>query len=304
MEPAPRPHSSAQIGIVIPTLNAGGEIEKCLGPIVRSPHFARYRILVVDSSSTDDTVERAKQMGIECEVIPRSEFDHGLTRNRARKKLNTPVVVCMTQDAYPTSPDTIEHLVAPLFAGTAQASYGRQIPRPGCDFVEAYAREFSYGPDSFVKSWEDRATFGIRLFMCSNSFAAYDNAALEKVGGFPETVFGEDFLAAKALIKSGGKIAYCAEAAVEHSHAYRLRAEMKRNYQIGLMHTFHPEIFDGLPKTESAGMNFARGLLRRAREAAGFAGVSKALVYLVARLSSYKWGRLAARFSRSRKLPG
>ncbi len=303
MEPATRPHSDPQVGIIVPTLNAGGEIEKCLGPIVRSPHFPRYRILVVDSSSTDDTVERTKRMGIECDVIKRSEFDHGLTRNQARKKLNTPIVVCMTQDAYPTGPDTIEHLVAPLLAGTAQASYGRQIPRPGCDFVEAFAREFSYGPGSFVKSWEDRAEFGIRLFMCSNSFAAYDNAALEQVGGFPETVFGEDFLAAMALIKSGGKIAYCADAAVEHSHAYRLRAEIKRNYQIGLMHTIHPEIFGGLPKTQSAGMTFARGLLRRSREAAGLSGVAKAFIYLVARLSSYKWGRIAARFSASRKSP-
>jgi rhamnosyltransferase len=279
------------IGILVPTLNAGGQIERCLGPIVRSPYAGNYRILVIDSRSTDDTVERARRLGVECDVIERAAFDHGLTRNAARKKLNTPVVVCMTQDAYPTGPDTIERLVAPLVAGTAQASYGRQMPRPGCDLIEAYAREFSYGAESYRKSWADRARFQLRLYMCSNSFAAYDNAALDRVGGFPETLFGEDFLTAMALIKSGGTIAYQADAVVEHSHHYSFRAEVKRNFQIGTMHSMHPELFEGLPKKDGSGVLFARGLLSRAFAEEGIRGVARSFVYLGARWTSYQLGR-------------
>jgi rhamnosyltransferase len=272
-------------------LNAGGQIEKCLRPIVCSPYAAGYRILVIDSHSTDDTVERVRRLGVQCDIIERSAFDHGLTRNEARKKLNTQFVVCMTQDAYPTAPDTIERLVAPLVAGTAQASFGRQLPRPGCDLIEAFAREFSYGPESYSKSWADRAKFQLRLYMCSNSFAAYDNAALDRVGGFPKTLFGEDFLTAMALIKAGGTIAYQADAVVEHSHHYSFRAEIKRNFQIGTMHSMHPELFEGLPKGDTSGVIFARGLLNRAYAEEGVRGVARCFVYLGARWTSYQLGR-------------
>lgn len=294
-------HSNPQetIGVFVPTRNAGEEIEKCLGPIAKGRHARKYKFLVTDSSSTDDTVERVRKLGVECEVIKATQFNHGLTRNAARKKLNTPFIVCMTQDAYPANEDTIERLVAPLIDGSAVASYGRQIPRPGCDYIEAYAREFSYGPESFEKDWEDRARLHIRLYMCSNSFAAYNSQALERVGGFQKTGFGEDFLAAMALIKSGGKIAYRADAVVEHSHAYEFRAEIRRNYQIGIMHTRHPEIFEGLPKRNSSGADFARGLLKRAHLQSGVRGVIRSCTYLAARLVSYRLGRCAARISRT-----
>ncbi len=287
------------VGVFVPTWNAGEQIEKCLGPIVRGPHAGRYRFLVTDSSSRDDTVERVKGMGVECEVIKAPQFDHGLTREAARKRLNTRFFVCMTQDAYPASADAIERLVAPLRDGSAVASYGRQIPRPGCDCIEAYAREFSYGPESFEKSWEDRGRLHVRLFMCSNSFAAYNSHALEGVGGFQKTDFGEDFLAAMALIKSGGKIAYRADAVVEHSHPYKFRAEVQRNFQIGNMHSRHPEIFEGLPKENKSGSDFARGLLKRAYRQAGLFGVTRGLSYLVVRLASYWFGRSSARISRA-----
>lgn len=290
-------NSHPLIGIVVPTLNAGEQIEKCLGPILRGPQAGRYRILVMDSSSSDDTVERVKKLGADCEVIERSAFDHGLTRNQARQKLGTPFVVCITQDAFPTSEDAIERLVAPLVDGSAEASFGRQVPRPGCDFIEAYAREFSYGPDSYLKSWADRAQFQLRLYMCSNSFAAYNNAALDRVGGFPKTLFGEDFLTAVALIKSGGKIAYQADAIVEHSHSFDLRAEAKRNFLIGVMHSLHPEIFEGLPAKDRSGVAFARGLLRKAQEQAGLAGLVRSCIYLAARLVSYRLGRYSGRNS-------
>jgi rhamnosyltransferase len=294
----PRP----TIGIVVPTLNAGRQIERCLGPIVHSPHAAHYKLLVIDSSSTDDTVERVNKLGVECEIIGRKDFDHGLTRNAARKKLNTPFVVCITQDAFPTSENAIERLVAPLISGSAAASFGRQIPRAGSDFIEAYAREFSYGSESFEKSWKDRARLQLRLYMCSNSFAAYDNSALDRVGGFPKTLFGEDFLTAMALIKSGGTIAYQADAVVEHSHAYDLRGEAKRNFQIGMMHSLHPEIFDGLPKRDSSGSDFARGLLKRGYQKAGVRGLTRSFTYLAARLTSYWFGRYAVTLSPGRGL--
>ena len=201
----------------------------------------------------------------------------------------------MTQDAYLTDPDAIERLVAPLRAGTAQASYGRQLPRPGSQLIERYAREFSYGRESFHKSWQDRARLQVRLFMCSNSFAAYDNSALTRVGGFPQTMFGEDFLAAMALIKAGGTIAYQADAVVEHSHTYTLREEMRRNFQIGTMHAMHPEIFEGLSTRDITGRSFARGLLRLAYSKEGFRGFAKSFIYLVARGAAYVLGRYRRR---------
>ncbi|MGI9540101.1 MAG: glycosyltransferase family 2 protein, partial [Miltoncostaeaceae bacterium] len=60
-------------------------------------------VLVVDSESGDDTVRMAHRAGAEVLSIAAGDFNHGATRELARKRLGSDVVVMVSQDAYARS---------------------------------------------------------------------------------------------------------------------------------------------------------------------------------------------------------
>lgn len=68
------------VSVVIPTLNAASEIGRLIGALeVQS--LKPVEILVVDSSSDDETVSIAREHGAKTHVIPREDFNHGTTRH-------------------------------------------------------------------------------------------------------------------------------------------------------------------------------------------------------------------------------
>lgn len=253
-----KPMQKPSIGVAVLTLQAEKHLKKCLQPIIESS--LKPKILVVDSSSTDNTVKLAKELDVQVEIIPRAEFNHGLTREKARKILGTDIVVMMTQDAYPVDRQMLELLVKPLINGDAAVSYARQIAHDDADIFESFPREFNYPAQSHIRSIEDKETYGAYTFFCSNSCAAYCNAALDKIGGFQHVLFGEDTLAVAQLMQKGEKVAYVAEAVVKHSHSYTLMQEFRRNFDIGLFRREYESIFKVAGKAECRGIQFFRKL--------------------------------------------
>lgn len=220
----------ASIGIVIPTYQAAHHLSHCLLKLINSS--LKPRILVIDSSSTDGSAEIAKKMGAEVIVIPKQEFNHGLTREMGRKYLNTSILVVLTQDVYAQSEKMLENLIAPLLDGRAAASYARQIPHEGAGILAAFPRYFNYPAESHVRKIDEIDRYGSYMFFFSNACAAYFNKALDEIGGFSSVQFGEDTLAAAKLLHHGYSIAYVADAVVHHSHDYTLEQEFKRHYQM------------------------------------------------------------------------
>ncbi len=219
-----------RLGIVIPTLNAREEILQCLTPLLASPLMPE--ILVVDSSSTDGTVSLVKSLGVQVRVIQQEHFNHGLTREWARRQLGTEIVVMMTPDAFVTDEHMLEKLIAPLLSGEASVSYARQVPKKNTSFFEAFHRHFLYGEKSYIRSQKDLDLEG--TLFCSNSCAAYLNSALDEIGGFKAVLIGEDTLATQELLETGHSVAYVAEATVEHSHRYTLWEEFQRYFDTGM----------------------------------------------------------------------
>ena len=75
------PGSSPEVSVVIPTLNAGASFEELLKRISEQEASFDYRLLVVDSGSTDGTAELARRYGAFVHRTSQNEFDHGATRN-------------------------------------------------------------------------------------------------------------------------------------------------------------------------------------------------------------------------------
>lgn len=220
------------IGVAVITYRAKHHLPFCLPPFLTSP--LKPRVVVVNSSSNDGTVELAQEMGAEILIVPRAEFNHGTTREKARQYLNTDIVVMVTPDAYAADKHVLEKLVAPIILKKSSASYARQIPHDDADIFESFAREFNYPSTSHLRSLKDINTYGVYTYFCSDSCAAYSNKALDEVGGFPAVLTGEDTVVVAKMLQKGRSIAYVAEACVKHSHRYTLWQEFQRHFDTGL----------------------------------------------------------------------
>jgi rhamnosyltransferase len=244
---------TVSVGIAIITHSAKKHLPFCLPPLLETT--LNPRILVVNSSSNDGTVELAQEMGVETLIVPRVDFNHGSTREMARQQLKTDIVMMLTPDAYFQNAVGVEALVKPLIEKKAAVAYARQIPHNEADFFESFPREFNYPGESHIRSLQDIQKFGIYTFFCSNSCAAYCNAALDKIGGFESVLLGEDTLAVIKLLQSGHQIAYVSEAVVAHSHRYSLKQEFERHFDTGLARKALKSHFD----QAAAGSDQARG---------------------------------------------
>jgi rhamnosyltransferase len=252
----PEPKNSV---LIIPTYNAG-PFAAPLVAAIQSQTFMPTRWLVIDSSSKDKTVDIFKSAGAEILVIDPAQFDHGGTRQMAAELCSDrEFLIYLTHDAIPASPDAFSKLLAGFSIGEVGLCYGRQLPRPRAEPIEAQARLFNYPEESSSTTPETARGEGARATFCSNSFSAYRASALHEVGGFPSgTIFGEDAIVAGRLLLAGWTKSYRADAEVIHSHDYSIVEEAKRYFDLGVLHAREPWIRDSFGAAEGAGFKFLR----------------------------------------------
>lgn len=282
--------SPPSVGVVVITWRARHLLERCLAPVLQSP--LRPRVLVVNSSSHDGTVELAQALGCETWVVPRSAFNHGLTRERARKRLGCDIVLMLTPDCVLRGPEVIELLVAPIARGCAAVAYARQVAAADADPIARFGRAFAFPEESALRGIEDAARLGAAVAYCSNACAAWSNAALDRIGGFKPTLVSEETIALCELLARGEKVAYVAEAVVEHSHPSSLRDDFRRQFDIGWTRSAWRHLLLAFGSDEARGLAFLRGLIAElAREHPRL--LPWALLHTFVRYLGYRTGRLA-----------
>lgn len=248
------------ISVIIPTLNGGHLFQEVLQSIAKQQIAEEYELLVVDSSSTDDTVQLAEEYGAKVISVKREDFDHGGTRTMTAIQAKGDILVFITQDAVLASPQSIAQLIAPLKGETGLAvSYGRQLPCADATPAATHLRLFNYPESSLRRSYEDRRKYGLKTAFVSNSFAAYKKGMLQEVGFFQDgLVFGEDTCTVGRLLLNGGSIQYVSEATVYHSHNYSMIEEFKRHFDIGVLHSSENWLLQEYGKAEGHGASYVK----------------------------------------------
>jgi rhamnosyltransferase len=249
--------------LIVPTHNPGPLWSKWISA-VQYQQLVEHCI-VVDSASCDGTDFSELPDHWQCLHIAKADFNHGNTRTLALKYVphGTEVVVFMTQDALLTSHDALKTLFDAFADTTVACAYGRQLPHDNATPLAAHARSFNYPITSRTVSMVEQSQLGIKTCFLSNSFAAYRLADLQELGGFPtDVILGEDMFVAARLLMAGKRVAYVAEARVQHSHNYTIAQEFRRYFDTGVFHARNPWILYGFGGAGGEGLRFVRSVLK------------------------------------------
>jgi rhamnosyltransferase len=291
-----------KVFLFIPTLNPGILWSKVVASI-KSQTYPISKVIIVDSGSTDGTLEVTGAEDFQLISIDKADFDHGGTRQMAVNQFpEADIYIFMTQDAILASPDAIE-LMVETFAKNPKIgmAYGRQLPHLGAKNLESHARLFNYPPQSQTRSLKDAPKYKIKTISCSNSYAAYRREAFEEAGGFPSgTILGEDVLIAGSMLLKGWAMRYLAESCVYHSHDYSAKEEFKRYFDIGVFHADNPWIFENFGRAESEGLKYLKSEFRYVISKNPFI-LPKSFFSLLAKWLGYKLGMQHRIFSDSFK---
>lgn len=216
--------------IVILTKNAGNNFENTLKGIF-SQSYKDFEVIVIDSDSSDNTLDIAREYPVKIIKIKQEEFGHGKTRNFGAKIARGSYIVFMTQDAVPNNENWLSELIKPLKDKKVVGVYSRQIPKGNENIVDKFFYLSLY-PDC-SKVWDaDNFSQGDNIF--SNVSSAIKKEILLKHFFNENIILSEDYEWAKNMLKQGYKIVYNAESEVTHSHSYTLKSVFKRNFDIGV----------------------------------------------------------------------
>ena len=157
------------ISVIVPIKDGGDDLRRCLEGVERKGCGTKSRLLVVDSGSTDGSVDVARSHGASVYEGSAEEFLHGRTRNVAARQARGELLVFTSQDAYAEREDWLEQLTSSLETDTTLAAvYGRQIPRQDARPPERFFLDFLYGPVPRMQRAADRQALSLRTTMFSN----------------------------------------------------------------------------------------------------------------------------------------
>lgn len=210
--------------IVIPVKDGDQWLDGLLGMLVRQTLFDRSEIIVIDSGSTDRSLEIIRNYPVRLIEIPPSEFNHGATRNLGVRAANGKYVVMTVQDAMPESDLWLERFLEAFGDEQVVAVCGQQVvPHDRDKNPVLWFRPISghrtwtchfASPDEFLQlsPAEQREAAG-----WDNVAAAYRRSSLLEFP-FPVADFAEDIAWARMMILKGFTVGHASGAIVFHYH--------------------------------------------------------------------------------------
>jgi O-antigen biosynthesis protein len=230
---APAVHREPYASVIIPAFNAGPQFKTVLQRLTEQDTPYKYDVLVIDSGSSDDTLDVIKSFkakNIRLQQIANKEFQHGRTRNLGIASTEGDYVAMLTQDALPSDRHWLARLiggfsVSPRVGGVigrhkAYPEHGAYVAR---DINAMFDRLADFGP--LYSLADGLPTFiypGGMHWQMTLQFYSDNNSAMArsvwKILPYPEIDWGEDQVWAWELLKAGFHKAYVDDACVFHSH--------------------------------------------------------------------------------------
>lgn len=232
------------VSIVVPVKNGDYWLMDTLKGLFNQKIVGNIEVIIIDSGSTDSSLDIIKQFPVRLIQIDPASFNHGLTRNLGVKEAKGEFIVMTVQDANPVNEQWLQNLLNGFDEERVAGVCGQQIvpwdkdKNPAAWFrpqslPQTVKYEFSIDEFNRLNPTEKRVVCG-----WDNVTAIYRKSALEKIP-FQNVMFAEDCLWARDAILNGYSIVYNPNAKVYHYHfedptriGKRLFAELYHFYKI------------------------------------------------------------------------
>ena len=197
------------VSVIVRTFNEARWIADTLDALLAQDYPAEVEVLVVDTGSTDGTLDIVRQSFTRVWHY-RQPYTPGGALNVGARATQYPLIVNLSADAKPASTAYLRALVHPLLEdANVAATFGRDLPRPGA--LPSQARDLA--------TWFPASSTLDAAQRFSNANACVRRSVWER-HPFDENIKStEDLLWARQVLADGYCIVYAPEATTFHTHS-------------------------------------------------------------------------------------
>jgi rhamnosyltransferase len=215
------------VSIILLSKNGADTIGDVLSGIAAQQAPFPFETVVIDSGSTDGTLDIVRGHPVHLHQIPPHTFNYGTTKNESLRHASGEFVVFVSQDALPADEHWLHELIRPMMDDPMVAGvYSRQIEQGECSMYESYLMRRAFGTEPIV--WDDPENAAAMAF--SNASSGLRRALLESQP-FGHLPFAEDRVWANQMLERGYHIVYAASSRVFHSHEFTVGQCYRRSRQ-------------------------------------------------------------------------
>ena len=213
-----------EVSIIIRSKNEERFIGQVLSAIFQQDIDLPFEVIVIDSGSTDRTLDIVRSHAVRLYEIEAREFSYGSALNLGASLAEGRFLINLSAHCIPTSNRWIANLLRDLrVISRVAATYGGQVPIKGLNPFEERSLLAAFKPD-------DNGRIGPPF---SNANCAMRKETWERYPFDEKASFAEDYIWSQMLPEEC-EIKYVPEAEVYHTHPARFKYWAKRSYDNGL----------------------------------------------------------------------
>jgi rhamnosyltransferase len=210
-----------RISIILRSYNEGWALRETL-PALITQNYTNWELIVVDSGSTDGSVDLIRKMQPKHFIqIESRDYNPSRVMNNGMCLAESAYCIFLNADATPQGNNWLRPLATALFDYKTAAVFGRQIPRPDCRAAFVCDYERCFGPNRESAHWK-------HFFSMVSSGVRKDVWA--KRGFLEKLQYAEDYEYTLWCKQRGYHVFYCEDSLVMHSHNYTPQQTYKRSF--------------------------------------------------------------------------
>lgn len=229
------------VSVIIPVKNGVATIERCLVSIFNQTIAQQLEVIVIDSGSTDKSLEIINRFDVKVIAIDPASFNHGDTRKLAIQYANGSFLYYTVQDACIASNDMLEKMLLHFEDEKVQGVCGSQGAPHEADknpvdwyrpVSEACIQKLHFSSsEAFDQLSPQRKT---EVCEWDDVNAMYRKSALLRLP-FEKCDFGEDMTWCKAALRHGYTLIRDTSALTWHYHFRTYTYEFKVKLTVGYL---------------------------------------------------------------------
>jgi len=231
------------VSVVIPVKNGDAWLDKTLPAIFQQKIDGGLEVIVIDSGSTDHTIDLLKKYPVRLFSLQPEFFNHGTTRNFGALQAKGKYIAMTVQDAEPADAYWLQHLLDGFDDDRVAGVCGQQIvPHDRDKNPVDWFRPIS-APGKQKYFFESKDVFESLSPENKRDYCRWDNVnAMYRRDillrlPFESVLFAEDILWARDAMMAGFSIVYNTAARVKHYHIEAPAFTFKRSFT-GFYHAY------------------------------------------------------------------